>query len=141
VREQVQKLLAEAVERAVAELDPERSEPLPEVQVAATRNREHGDFACNAAMMLARPLRRSPLEIAERIVAALRDPDGILDRVEVARPGFINCQLARAHFRDAIANVLESGADWGRSDTGGHERATAWSATQSHGCSTPPDAA
>jgi arginyl-tRNA synthetase len=122
VREQVQKLLSEAVGRAVAELDPDRTEPLPEVQVGPTKTREHGDFACNAAMVLARPLRRNPREIAERIVASLEDPDAILSKVEIAPPGFINCFLAHARLHEVIERVLAEGAAWGRSEREEEER-------------------
>jgi arginyl-tRNA synthetase len=122
VRDQVQKLLAEAVERAVAELEPGRAEALPDVQVGPTKTREHGDFACNAALMLAKSLGRKPREIAERIVAAIEDAEAILSRVEIAGPGFINCYLAEGRFHEVLARILEAGAAWGHSEQGAGER-------------------
>jgi arginyl-tRNA synthetase len=122
VRDQVQKLLAEAVERAVADLEPGRTDPLPDVQVGPTKTREHGDFACNAALILAGPLRREPRQIAERIVASIEDPDAILSRVEIAGPGFINCYLAEGRFHEVLARILEAGAAWGRGEPGAGER-------------------
>jgi arginyl-tRNA synthetase len=122
VRDQVQKLLSEAVERAVAELGAGRTERLPEIQVGPTKTRDHGDFACNAALMLAKSLGRKPREIAERIVAAIEDPDAILSRVEIAGPGFINCYLAEGRFHEVLSRVLEAGSAWGRSERGAGER-------------------
>ena len=57
--------------------------------IERTRSREHGDFACNAAMLLAKAARRKPRELAEALVAALPQSDQIA-KVEIAGPGFIN---------------------------------------------------
>ncbi|MGH8110769.1 MAG: arginine--tRNA ligase [Rhodanobacteraceae bacterium] len=94
--------------------------PPPAFVVERTRAREHGDFACNAAMLLARPLHRKPREIANAIVSALPDSP-LVERVEIAGPGFINFFLSDAAWHDEIRRVLREGVRYGHSDAGaGH---------------------
>ena len=72
----------------------------PAVGIERPSNPAFGDFATNLAMQLARPLRRSPLDIAGALAEALRGgPDaGLFASIEVARPGFVNLRLADAAF-------------------------------------------
>ncbi len=58
-----------------------------------TRQKEHGDFACNVAMMLAKPAKKNPRELASLVVAALPE-DPLIAKFEIAGPGFINLFLA-----------------------------------------------
>jgi len=106
MREQVQKLLQEAAERVVREIHPSQLERLGPIQVVPAKQPEYGDFASNAALMLAGPLQRPPRELAARIQAMLRDPDGVIERVEIAGPGFINIFLAHARWHDLLIRIL-----------------------------------
>ena len=87
--------------------------PTPDFVIERTRSREHGDFACNVALLLAKTLGRKPREVAETIVAALPDNPRV-ERVEVAGPGFINFFLTGAAWQDEIRRVLREGGevDW-----------------------------
>ena len=69
---------------------------IPGFALEAPRNPDHGDFACNAAMLLAKQLRQPPREIAERIVAELGVGSRLIERAEVAGPGFVNIWLSGA---------------------------------------------
>jgi len=90
---------------------------LGNVVVEPPREAEHGDMATNAAMVLAKPLRTNPRDLAERIVEALRaDPD--VETLEIAGPGFINLRLKAAFWFDALRSLLASGDAFGRSDAG-----------------------
>ena len=61
----------------------------PNIQVENTRDKTHGDFACNIAMMLAKPAQMKPRDLAEKIIAALpADPQ--ISQVQIAGPGFLN---------------------------------------------------
>lgn len=84
-----------------------------ESTVERTRDAEHGDFASNLAMRLARPARRKPRELAETIVAQMPEA-ALLDRVEIAGPGFINFRLADRAFHDELLAVLEQAENYGR---------------------------
>jgi arginyl-tRNA synthetase len=77
------------------------------------RQAEHGDYATNAAMTLARAARRPPRQIAEAIVAKF-PPMPEVARVELAGPGFLNVFLSPAWVAGALRDVLAAGADYGR---------------------------
>ena len=77
----------------------------------------HGDWACNVAMQLAKPLQRPPRELAQALIAAL-PASPWLERAEVAGPGFINLRLKPAAKLDALRRVLAAGAAYGRSASG-----------------------
>ena len=94
------------------ELDVESAPP---VVIERTRDPRHGDFACPAALGLARTARRNPRDLAERIVAAL-PPASDVKSAAVAGPGFINFTMAEAAFQRVAAEiVVERDGPWGRS--------------------------
>jgi arginyl-tRNA synthetase len=106
--------LAAAVVAAVAAAveGSELAVAVPEtVTVERPRSREHGDYATNVALKLAKPARRPPRDVAEILAAHLRTADGVA-AVEVAGPGFLNIRL------DAVgriaAAVVEAGETYGR---------------------------
>jgi len=112
--------LEQALEAALSQLVRDGVLPADhgvEARVTRTREREHGDFAANLAMQLARPARRKPREIAEQLTAALPPVPGLAG-VEIAGPGFINFRLDdSARFR-VLQAIAEAGADYGRSRVG-----------------------
>lgn len=77
-----------------------------------TRQKEHGDFATNVAMTLAKVAGRSPRELAELIVAALPD-DALIIQVQIAGPGFINVFLAQDARYEVLHTVFEQSDDFG----------------------------
>ena len=82
-----------------------------------TRDRQHGDFASNLAMVLCKQARSKPRDLAEKLVTALPACEQVT-RVEIAGPGFINFYLAPAAYHTAISQILAQGAQYGRSDVG-----------------------
>jgi arginyl-tRNA synthetase len=88
----------------------------PDIQVEKPRDPSHGDAATNLALMLAKPLRKSPRKIAEELTAKLKfDPKKIED-VEIAGPGFINFRYAENYLFDALDGILKKGDQFGQSD-------------------------
>lgn len=90
---------------------------LPDFVVERTRSREHGDFACNAAMLLTKKVGRKPRYIAQLIIAAL-PKNHLVERTEIAGPGFINFFLADVAWHAEIKRVLHEGARYGHSRSG-----------------------
>jgi arginyl-tRNA synthetase len=92
----------------------------PEAGIEHPKSAEHGDFATNVAMVLARPARQPPRKIAEALVEALEanEADPLLVSAEVAGPGFINLRVRPAVWFGALDEVVREGADFGRSDVG-----------------------
>jgi len=81
------------------------------------RDAAHGDMATNAAMVLAKPAKAKPRDIAEALAAKLMADPRIVS-AEVAGPGFLNLRLDPAIWQGLIGAVLEQGADFGRSNLG-----------------------
>jgi arginyl-tRNA synthetase len=96
--------------------------PLPDFALEVSKNPEHGDFACNAAMLLARRLRQPPRAIAERLLEALGDAEGLVERAEVAGPGFLNLWLSGERWHELLRRVLELGPRYGHSKAGSGTR-------------------
>ena len=81
------------------------SEVTAEICLERPRDSQHGDFACNLAMTLAKQLKQRPRDIAEKIVAAL-PPADFVAKVEIAGAGFINVTLAHHAYHTVITNIL-----------------------------------
>ncbi|NZA26860.1 arginine--tRNA ligase [Luteimonas sp. SJ-92] len=94
----------------------------PEFVVERPKERSHGDFSTNAAMLLARQARGNPRALAQALVAAM-EGGGLVSAIEIAGPGFINFRLAPEAWNRQLREVHARGADYGRSDSGGGRRA------------------
>ena len=94
------------------------AEARPDIEVERPANPDHGDLAANLAMRLARPMRRSPLQIAEALSAALRTvPSGeALSEITVAPPGFLNMRLSPAWLESVLDEARAAGDDFGHVD-------------------------
>ncbi|UCE88238.1 MAG: arginine--tRNA ligase [Pseudomonadota bacterium] len=112
--------LEELIETALAFLQQQSLLPdniEPEIRIERTRDRKHGDFACNIAMTLAKAARRKPRELAEQVVGALPESH-LIDKVEIAGPGFINFFMSPAAFQEIVPVIFDEGEGFGRSDLG-----------------------
>ena len=89
----------------------------PAFVVERTKNREHGDFATNVALLLAKTAGRKPRDLAAALVAALPARAEIA-KVEIAGPGFINFFLSPTAYQREVHTVLEQGADYGHNRSG-----------------------
>jgi arginyl-tRNA synthetase len=96
-------------------------EALPAVAIEPPRNPEHGDYACNLGLLLAKPCRKPPLVIAGLLADALGDDPNIA-RVDVAAPGFINIHLRPAALLGPIEALLRAPEACGRSTRGAGRR-------------------
>jgi arginyl-tRNA synthetase len=82
------------------------------------RDAGHGDLATNLAMVLARRERANPRKTAERVLQELHLSPDLVEKTEIAGPGFINFWLAGDQLASVHARILSQGADYGRSDLG-----------------------
>lgn len=102
---------------------------LPESDVAVQemvllevpKDKQHGDFACNLAMLLAKSLRMPPRKIAEEIVSRIV-AEGEIERVEVAGAGFMNFYLSNSRLYTVMDAIEKEGEDYGRIDIGHGKR-------------------
>jgi arginyl-tRNA synthetase len=113
-----QTALRRAAEAGALDLDPAA---VPEPALERPRLPEHGDWATNVALTLAKAAKAPPRAIAEAMVAHLELPDWVAG-VEVAGPGFVNVRLDRRWFAGLVRRVLAAGPSFGAIDLGGGER-------------------
>ncbi|MBR2731303.1 MAG: arginine--tRNA ligase [Clostridia bacterium] len=92
--------------------------PLGDFIVEVPNNRENGDYAANAAMAWARDLHNAPRRIAEALVARMSLEHTFFDRCEIAGPGFLNFYLRKDFYARIAQDILQKGADYGRSGYG-----------------------
>ena len=113
--------LSEVIHKEIEELCDAGALPagidLSAVQVEPPREAEHGDAACNAALVLAKQARRKPREIAEQLAERLRERAEIRS-VEVAGPGFVNLRLTDDFWWARLAELLATGPGYGADDLG-----------------------
>lgn len=88
-----------------------------EIQLEVPKNPEHGDYATNLAMMLARSEGKAPRRIAEVLAESLR-ADALFDAVEIAGPGFINFRLAVGYWAKVLHHIYAEQEQFGRSQVG-----------------------
>jgi arginyl-tRNA synthetase len=94
----------------------------PPIIVSAPREEGHGDLATTVAMVLASSEKRKPREIAEILVRNIRDEAAIIEKTEIAGPGFINFFLRNRYWTSVLRDAAEAGPEYGRSDAGRGEK-------------------
>jgi len=110
--EVIRAALADAAARLEVSLSPSA------VELERPRDPAHGDVATNLALALAKSLKQKPRAVAERLVATLQLPQGLVRKIEIAGPGFINFFLAEAQLASVLEAVLAAGELYGRGDGG-----------------------
>jgi arginyl-tRNA synthetase len=116
VKSDLERLLNEALRTLVPGVIADPVDPA-QVVVERARDTQHGDFASNIAMRLAKAARKNPRELAQAIIQALPKSD-LITAAEVAGAGFINFRLAKDAWFSALKQVAAQGAGYGRSNLG-----------------------
>lgn len=113
--EELSRLVADELASAVADGTVTIEGELPVVKVERPRSREHGDWATNVAMQLAKRAGRNPRELGELLAARIAAHDGV-EEAEVAGPGFVNIRLSAASVGELARAVVEAGGSYGRTE-------------------------
>ena len=125
IQEQMKEKIAAAIEQSL--IAAQEAGELPKTEEALNldtllrlevpKDKQHGDFACNIAMVLAKPLKTAPRKIADAIAAGIAT-NGDIQKVEVAGAGFINFYLSANWLYETLLQIEERGGDYGRIDLG-----------------------
>ena len=118
---QVKDIIMNALGRLVSE-EKIAAEPLPPFQVTVPADVSHGDFSANVALVSAKALKSNPRAIAQMIVDAAELSGTAFDKIEVAGPGFLNFFVGANWFSSVVKNVIDLGADYGKTDLGAGKR-------------------
>ena len=122
--------LRELVAQALLDLRREGKIPadmeLPEYVIERTKSREHGDYATNIALLLAKRISMNPMALAETLIGSMdaNDESKHIEKVAVAKPGFINFTISRRCLLSTVRRVFEAGAEFGRQPAGSRESVT-----------------
>ena len=92
-----------------------------DLQLERTRDPKHGDFTTNIAMRLAKDLGKPPRELAETLIALI-PPSELIEKAEVAGPGFINFNLSTNAYRNELIDIIKLGSSYGCSSFGNDQR-------------------
>ena len=116
MKQKLESLLLNAVETLKTDGILER-ELNPQINIERARDQQHGDFATNLAMMLAKPAKMNPRQLAEKIIVALAT-DAAITKVEIAGPGFINFFIDPKAQYQIITTIHDLGDKFGLSQIG-----------------------
>ena len=111
--------LGELFRSALATVAP--GVPIAEIILERPKQAQHGDYACNIALQLAKTLKRKPRDIAAEVIAAL-PVSPYLAKTEIAGAGFINCFLKAEAHQTIVSRILQGGQAFGRSVTGAAQK-------------------
>lgn len=114
IRNKILKILENALNESVRKGQlPEFS--LPYIEVEVTVNPEHGDYAANAAMILASMVKQNPRKIAAVIQENISDSENIIEKTQIAGPGFINFFIKDSVWHNCLKNIEEQKEKYGSS--------------------------
>lgn len=120
MKQHIANLIQQAIDTLKASGDFD-TELVANIQIDNTRDKQHGDLACNVALTLAKAARRNPRDIAQLICAHLPASDAVT-KTEIAGPGFINFFISQDATQAIIGKVLEQAEKFGRNNSGaGHK--------------------
>ena len=117
-KEQIENLVLNSAKLCIEKGEFDKCEELPSFTIEVPSNREHGDYAVNAALVWAKSFHKAPKMIAETLTANMIFENTYIDRFEIAGPGFINFFLNDEYYADIVSDVSDKGADYGKSHYG-----------------------
>ncbi len=124
----MQEIIREHIQEAIHSLQSDGTWPvfdMPAIEVAPPKEEGRGDYATNIAMVLARLVGRSPMEIAGLIASRLQGfvaENSDIEKVEVAAPGYINVTLSKEYFGQSVREILMVASGYGTSSLGDNRR-------------------
>ena len=121
MKNRIKKLIIEAAIEAHAK-GLLSSADFPEVNLEKPKVEAHGDFSTNFAMIMASLQKMPPRKVAQAIVDHLNDSGRLLEKIEIAGPGFINFYVTPAAWHPVLLEIQKTDRRFGASDLGGGER-------------------
>jgi arginyl-tRNA synthetase len=120
MRDQLLEKLQAALTELLQQAGDAEAVPVPVLEIP--RQKDHGDFATNVAMTLAKRLRKAPRDIAQDLIDQLGDAGGLLKSSEIAGPGFINFRLAENSWQNLLCEIAAASDAYGSSTFGNKQK-------------------
>ena len=116
IRNRILQMLENAIAPLIKDIPLESA--CPALELGIPKVAAHGDYASNVALGLTRILKRNPREIAQQIVGNFEDPDRIVEKIEIAGPGFINFFVTGTAWKIVLQEIMSQGESYGRQTLG-----------------------
>ncbi|MER2261362.1 MAG: arginine--tRNA ligase [Psychrobacillus sp.] len=120
--EKVQQSIKEALQHAVLKAELVTEEQLPSVHLETPKDKVNGDYATNIAMQLTKIAKKNPRQIAEAIIENLTMDGTMMEKIDIAGPGFMNITVRKDYLQDVVKAVLSEKENYGRTASGGNEK-------------------
>jgi len=128
MKNKIKKIVLDAVQKGF-ENGLLTSDQIPEMEIEEPRNSSHGDFSTNFAMVLASIQKMPPRKIVQRLVSSIKalgkasgEEADLIEKIEIAGPGFINFFLFKEAWHPVVDRILEQDKKYGASDIGKNEK-------------------
>ncbi len=122
IREKIEKL----IEKSIKELQKKKIFPvfaLPDIKIDHPEDRRYGDYSTNVSMAFSKQINKNSLEIAENLKSEILNlKSRLFDRVEIAKPGFINFFLKKEYLQKEVKRILEEGEKFGQLKIGKNKK-------------------
>ena len=121
----IDEYLVECIKKSLSDIAREKSlkpEGFRDITLEIPKIEDHGDYATNVAMVFAGLFKEAPRKIAHRLIACFSDPRNLVDRIEVAGPGFINFFLRDEAWYDVLRVIINKADKYGTSNWGYKKR-------------------
>lgn len=122
ILEQTETQLKDEIKATIVTAQIATEEELPDINLEKPKDKQHGDFATNIAMQLARIAKKAPRQIAEDIVQHIDQSKAAIEKVEIAGPGFINFFMKKDYLSNLIPTILGAEDTYGQTETGQGEK-------------------
>ncbi|GGA21687.1 arginine--tRNA ligase [Psychrobacillus lasiicapitis] len=120
--EQVQQSIKNALQQAIVKADLVTEEQIPSIHLETPKDKANGDYATNIAMQLTKLAKKNPRQIADAIVENLDMSGTIMEKIDIAGPGFMNITVRKDYLQEVVKAVLVEKADYGRTKSGAGEK-------------------
>ena len=118
---QIKELLVDSIKKNIKQNKFQITD-IPEPILLATKNKSHGDIATNIALQLSRIVKMNPMDIAHFIINNIDVKNNIIEKVEIAKPGFINIWFKSNWLYQIVKEIQDKGKDYGKIDMGKGKR-------------------
>lgn len=116
--EKVQQSIKTALKEAIIKAEIVTEEQIPEIHLETPRDKANGDFATNIAMQLTKLAKKNPRQVAEAIIASIDMAGTMMEKIDIAGPGFMNITVRKDYLQDVVKAVLTEAENYGRTSAG-----------------------
>ncbi|QFF97895.1 arginine--tRNA ligase [Psychrobacillus glaciei] len=120
--EKVQQSIKMALQEAIIKAELVEKEQIPAIHLETPKDKANGDYATNIAMQLTKLAKRNPRQVAEAIVENLDMTGTMMEKIDIAGPGFMNINVRKDYLQEVVKAALTENENYGRTTFGAGEK-------------------